>query len=259
MTDVDRDDDKMRSAVAAAIRMQPLATDEDEAWQIVQASIRARRLRRRRWAGAMATVAAAAATCVALIWWGQSPGDLPSYGQLGPNQPGLGQPHAGQEVVGGDPPVPQVRAWADIDADQLDRIKAGDIVKGMTVKSIEPFSERMPLGEVNVRIVFSGRLTVRGQYTHHGPGGLTPDAVSFQVHAEAAQALPQLGGRTPWFFFSNEAEAKEQFGPPGSRGEATVVIDGYVIERYQGHNAFDRAELIEVLAAEPLPDPEGKR
>lgn len=35
--------------------------------------------------------------------------------------------------------------------------------------------------------------------------------------------------------------------------EATIVIEQYVIERFQGHGAFDQAQLVEVLTIDPLP------
>lgn len=134
-------------------------------------------------------------------------------------------------------------------------LQPGDVIAGMTVESVGPFTNAPP-GLQNVRIVFSGTKTVEGQFVYHGSDAATPDLVSFTVES-AKGTLPVLQGdqENQTLFFTNQEQARETFGPPGNFGRATIIINGYVLERFPSNSASNKAELVEVLEIEKGANP----
>lgn len=131
-------------------------------------------------------------------------------------------------------------------------VSVGDVIGEFTVEDI---SEVRPGVKVtpNMRITFSGRIEVSGEYQYHA-AGITPGQVVFRNLDEASlERVPRVAGDLTHegFTFDNLAEAQEAFGPPGSKGTATIVIEQYVVERYPGSNKSDRAILVEVISKEP--------
>ncbi len=122
-----------------------------------------------------------------------------------------------------------------------DRALVGDQVGEMTITFIERFFDDY------IWIGFNGKATVTGRYAYTDDA-LMGEFISF--HADTAQEgkIPKMleDERDLWFSFSNHDFAHETFGPVGSTGQATIVIDSYFID-YTPTEAYNTAELLEVI------------
>lgn len=170
------------------------------------------------------------------------------------------EPPADAAGPGGAVPVQDHTSPAQSNIVNLATVQPGDQFVGLTVESIEPYGPIEPLSAANVRIVFTGEITVKGTYTYHDAGGLYPDQVAFQLADDSRRLVPVTASDDkPFFVFSNQGFAREQFGPPGSHGQATIVIRDYVLERFPSSTASNRAVLVEVRELQPaeLPRPKG--
>lgn len=135
-------------------------------------------------------------------------------------------------------------------------VKEGSKVDGMTVKSIEPFDKNNAdensknIYVNNVAIKFSGETSITGTYDYReaNPAAQAGDLVCFYGLNEASRArIPSLlwSDQDARFCFSNQDAAKEAFGPVGSTGKATIVIDDYTINKLPA-NIVDVARLVRV-------------
>jgi hypothetical protein len=142
---------------------------------------------------------------------------------------------------------------------KLEDVKVSDKIGDMTIVSVDPFSKFMdpnsnsPVSSDNVIIKYAGQIQVNGNYTYYKEGeGILADIVCMDNLDQASLAkFPIMevspgNERTTWFCFSNDAEAKKQFGPVGRRGKATVVIDEYTNVHYPTE-AWDTAKLVKVV------------
>lgn len=133
-----------------------------------------------------------------------------------------------------------------------DTIAVGDIIGGLQVEEITEFRPGVKVTP-NMRVTFSGRIEVTGDYHYHA-AGITPGQVTFGNLDEASlERVPRVKGDLEYegFTFENLEEAQEAFGPAGSKGTATIIIEQYVVERYPGTSKSDRAVLVEVISKEP--------
>ncbi|PHJ37100.1 hypothetical protein P378_18780 [Desulforamulus profundi] len=87
-----------------------------------------------------------------------------------------------------------------------------------------------------------------GKYICHDNDGFLGSSIVFEVDNKSKNFLPKLvyDNRFIWFVFSNYEEAVKAFGKPGSRGEATIVIDDYTI-RYKHTDTYNEAKLVRVI------------
>lgn len=136
---------------------------------------------------------------------------------------------------------------------KFDKIKTGDIVVGMVIKFIKPFSkELLTPTENDVTIGFSGKITVSGEYHYYGddPSGFLSNTVCFDNLDEQSQTkIPKMIGddRNIWFCFSNQELARNLFNPQGASGMATIVIDDYVINILPAE-VTNTAKLIKIIS-----------
>ncbi len=123
----------------------------------------------------------------------------------------------------------------------------GETIGDMTVSSIM-FIDTAP-ENFQAIISFTGETTVSGQYIHYENHEILGNNVIFVVDEESLSVLPQLeqDERYIWFSFSNQSEAKELFGEPGSKGTATIVIDNYQINFAKDYDYGNLATLVEVV------------
>ena len=135
----------------------------------------------------------------------------------------------------------------------LNEIKIGDKVIGMTVQSIAPYDESvksLPLAS-NVKIQFKGQVTITGIYYYECPGfegkcSEDKERLCFKDLDEVSQKkMPILkNGRNPiWFCFANANEAKKLLTP--NTGKKSVLIDNYTLNVYPSE-VIDTADLIKV-------------
>ncbi|MBI4779501.1 hypothetical protein HY797_03560 [Candidatus Falkowbacteria bacterium] len=131
---------------------------------------------------------------------------------------------------------------------KLDKIKIGDVVAGMKVKSIKPFDKSFAEGAIsayNVKINFEGEAMASGKYE------ITKGEV-FKGHAcfypsEKDQLLfPKIEGDSPItsFCFDNQDFAIKSLGTTDSG--TTIVFDNYTINLYPS-DVWNTAELVKVI------------
>ena len=98
---------------------------------------------------------------------------------------------------------------------------------------------------------FAGEATLSGRYHPHFD---YPEVRStcFEVDDSSAVRLPRFAfdERRVWFCFENQEDVARSLGPPGSSGDATIVIDRYSTIR-SFTDAVDGARLVRVLSREP--------
>lgn len=141
-----------------------------------------------------------------------------------------------------EPPVPKGFDPAGIFS--ISKSKVGDVINGMRVVSIGPrrFGD---VGEYNLddlHVVFSGETVLTGEYHVFFNDWNLKDEVGFDVTGKERDRLPRLEndkGYDTGFCFTNSDYAKKFFGPVNSHGTATVVIDGYEINRYPSEGSCD--------------------
>lgn len=125
-------------------------------------------------------------------------------------------------------------------------VKVGDKVLGMEIVDIY---QSMTLTKRIVRAGFSGQATVSGTYTHEKQDEeMLRCQIRFKVDEESSSSLPKekTDTRILWFVFKNQDEAEELLGPPGSSGEATIVIDEYRINLVPSCE-YNTAKLVRVI------------
>jgi len=122
---------------------------------------------------------------------------------------------------------------------RVEDIHVGDKVAGMRLYSVGPFKKptqnpapneaNIPFGDENFGAVFKGNKTLTGTYNYYGDDQpFVYDAVCFTPDEESSKNLPQLQGDTQSdFCFFNQDFAQKYFGPKGSSGKATIIIDEY--------------------------------
>lgn len=101
------------------------------------------------------------------------------------------------------------------------------------------------------RVVAGGEVTLTGRYHPH-PGYPDVRATCFSIDEASAHQLPRVatGERRVSLCFENAEEAARSLGPPGTSGDATIVVDRYAAERADT-GAVDAARLVRVLSRAP--------
>ena len=130
-----------------------------------------------------------------------------------------------------------------------DSLRDGDTLGSMVVvqRELRVDHEGRWVGTVR----FTGEATLSGRYHPHFD---YPEVRStcFEVDDSSAVRLPRFAfdERRVWFCFDNQEDAASLLGPPGSSGDATIVIDRYATIR-SFTDAVDGARLVRVLSREP--------
>lgn len=121
------------------------------------------------------------------------------------------------------------------------QVKIGEQVAEMEIIALEVF-------EYAARVEFSGEATVTGEYKHHEDDEFLAGEIAFKVADESMKQLPKMTDdeRYLWFVFANKETAEAAFGPPGSEGQATVIIQQYTIN-YAPTEVWNTAKLIKVI------------
>ncbi|MGE5630701.1 MAG: lipoprotein [Caulobacteraceae bacterium] len=126
------------------------------------------------------------------------------------------------------------------------KVNVGDEVAGLKIVKVEIPSRTEK--DYDAYVSFEGEVTVKGTYKHNQDDEFLDHEISFHVDAESAGKLPKLAHdeRNVWFTFMNHDEAEKAFGPPGSEGEAEIIIRNYSIN-YAHTEIWNTAELVKVV------------
>lgn len=136
-----------------------------------------------------------------------------------------------------------------------DIVAVGDIVGEFEVTEVSQYREGVNV-KPNLRVVMSGQVEVTGEFSVNSATGRNAGQVVFMItDEESLSRVPRVAGDKEYggFLFTDTDRAKELFGPPGTKGTATVVIDQYVVVRYTGAAVSDTAEVVEVVSIDPAP------
>ncbi|MBT9156123.1 MAG: hypothetical protein DDT37_01107 [Firmicutes bacterium] len=102
-------------------------------------------------------------------------------------------------------------------------LEVGDRVAGLLVA--EMYLEQQAWSALHFSVTFSGRLTLSGDYHFFMSNYDDSPVVNFVLDAASRQKVPHIAedsrGETSYFHLAPHAA----FGPIGSQGTATVVID----------------------------------
>lgn len=133
----------------------------------------------------------------------------------------------------------------------LAHAKVGDEVAGMKIAQLDLAEKSLlPWGS---KVTFKGQTEVTGEYTYYDDDEpfLGGNVCLRNLTEESLDQLPKVIGdsRDVWFCFSNFEEAQAEFGPAGSTGTATVMIDDYYIPMIEGE-AWKVATLVKVVEKE---------
>lgn len=127
----------------------------------------------------------------------------------------------------------------------FDKIKVGDAINGLTIKSINPFDKSYDNGKIseeNLKIVFSGEIEISGKYKIE-KGEMFNGRAYFYL-TEPDRILPKIGKLTNHFYFDNQDSAIKLLGTNDI--DATIIISDYVINSYPSE-VSNTAKLIKVI------------
>lgn len=135
----------------------------------------------------------------------------------------------------------------------FDNIEVGDEIAGMKIEAINIAREGyIDFSFENVAISFSGETELTGTYNYYDDDvAFLYDSVCFDVDEDSYSKMPRMveNDRDPWFCFYDQGKAKEAFGPKGSSGKATIIIDDYAFISYPSEGS-DGARLVKVISKE---------
>ena len=138
---------------------------------------------------------------------------------------------------------------------EIEQIQQRDKVRDMVLVKKAPYdsenTDKIPVSS-NITMHFKGQVQITGNYFFSGPMGAETvedlDAVCMsELDEQSLNRLPRPTSKSndTWFCFDNSDYAFEQFGPIGSKGRATIVIDNYTINIFPSE-VHDAASLIRV-------------
>lgn len=136
-----------------------------------------------------------------------------------------------------------------------DIVAVGDIIGEFEVTEVGQYRDGVNV-KPNMRVVLTGRVEVTGEFSVNSATGRNAGQAVFTITDEASlERVPRVAGDREYggFLLADTDKAKELFGPPGTKGTATAIIDNYVIVRYSGAAVSDNADVLEVISKELAP------
>ncbi len=131
----------------------------------------------------------------------------------------------------------------------LETAEVGDSVGVMTVTGVGP-AQGGARTWYNAKIEFEGKAQLTGTYTYYDDDKKYKDNVCVtDLDDESGLKVPKSEGLddvVQLFCFSNKEDAQAEFGPAGSTGEITVIVDNYILQFAEG-NIWDWADLDQVV------------
>jgi hypothetical protein len=127
--------------------------------------------------------------------------------------------------------------------------KVGDVVAGMKIVSIEPFTPGAKIEDDSAIVKFSGKVTITGNYIYNNEDAafIYGEVCMENLDPISISNIPRVHPhRNVWFCFRNKEYAQSLFKPQGSYGTTTVVIDNYQVNEL-GAEIWNTAELVEVI------------
>lgn len=136
----------------------------------------------------------------------------------------------------------------DYEAFNFEAVEVGHQYGDLVVKSIQPFSEKykdrgfpkgIELSRDNYSIEFQGETIVVGEYSVNDPEQAESNGVYFKTDGKN---IPIES-----FLILNTDLIKNEFGPIGSKGTATIMITDYIKNSYPSE-ITSTARLVKVIS-----------
>ncbi len=142
------------------------------------------------------------------------------------------------------------------------KASVGDTLLGLTIEDISDLKEwdfKGPDGDAyySAKVQFKGEITLSGQYIclpirdFSQPDNPVQNSSqpTFFVSAESLKDIPKLDGdtRPVHFMITNATDALKLLGAKGSKVQATIVVDDYLINRHPSSAGIDQAKLVRVI------------
>ena len=130
----------------------------------------------------------------------------------------------------------------------FEKVVVGQQYGDLVVESIQPFSEKykdqgfpkgVELSRDNYSIEFQGETIVVGEYSVNDPEQAEPNGVYFKTDGKN---IPIES-----FLILNNDLTKNEFGPIGSKGTATIMITDYIKNSYPSE-ITSTARLVKVIS-----------
>lgn len=132
----------------------------------------------------------------------------------------------------------------------FEKIRVGDTLGVMEVVSILPYSDD-EITPDNFKIQLKGKVKLVGKYDvadNSNDDSRVPGTVSFEPNKESLAFLPLVKpANNTWFILVHVAPG--QFS--ATRGQATILIDNFLICSYSSDEVCNYADLVELLVATP--------
>ncbi len=112
--------------------------------------------------------------------------------------------------------------------DDFSMVKDGDCYGGMTASDVKVGYAGKQEGNILFKALSSGDKKISGEYKYYQDDyAFVGGQVCF--YPDSREILPKVksDNRDTWFCFSNQDKAREEFGPIGSSGRATIYISDY--------------------------------
>lgn len=133
---------------------------------------------------------------------------------------------------------------------EIENIHVGDTSGLMKVVSVLPYTDNKVAPD-NFKIQLKGKVKLVGTYEVASSTRnefLVPGTVSFEPDNKSLALLPPVKSiSNTWFILVNVSPG--QF--PASRGQATILIDNYLICSYPSDEVCNYADLVELINAKP--------
>ncbi|WP_139491538.1 hypothetical protein [Brevibacillus dissolubilis] len=174
------------------------------------------------------------------------------------------------EKVPANSPVKSAQPSNTIQANDFDprTVKAGDQIASLVVASVEtaPASSLNADSYVDAaKIQFDGEIKVKGTYRYHSLESETQSGkILFEVdRTESFPRMklsdnPQMQRSDSIVLTFKKENEKQQFGPPGSEGEATLVLSNYQV-RYSQTDEKDTADVSQIVAVTTTSQPDPRQ
>lgn len=126
-------------------------------------------------------------------------------------------------------------------------VKNGDCYGGMTASAVKVGYMGKQEGDILFKALATGNKQLSGKYEYYDKDyAFTGGLVCF--YPDNRDNLPRVktDEREAWFCFSNQDEARKEFGPIGSSGQATIEISDYyyVVAGTEGWNGATLKKVI---------------
>ncbi len=157
------------------------------------------------------------------------------------------------KISEGRMPMGKQSSWSATSSENVftfNEVNTRKKVADMRIVSWGPFNTYSPMSQDDITVRFSGDTTITGSWDLNAFSGGGYKVCMTKLDAASKMKMPRLDvdTREVGLCFGNDAFARSQFSPLGTKGTATVVISDYVYNLGPAiDEAWGTAELVRVV------------